>query len=68
MHTETPEVVNAWDTFANRRSLHEPLLDYSEDMWEDAKLDEVEEWLHHRLHTHASKRRAQVWSVDVDQE
>lgn len=67
MHAETTEVVNAWDTFANRKPLHEPLLDHSDDMWMDAKLDSVEEWLHQRIQTNASKRRAQVWSVDDDQ-
>ena len=39
------KVANAWDTFAVRNPEYLQLIDWDPDIWSDANLDAVEEWL-----------------------
>lgn len=45
------QVVDNWDTYAVRkpRVEQQQLVDFSVDLWEDARLDEVESWLEEHL-------------------
>lgn len=56
------EVVDAWDTYAVRAPPALQLLDYTQDLWEDARLEEVEEWLTQHLQSRSS-RRANMWTA-----
>lgn len=58
-------MANSWKTHARRDSQTQPLIDYSDDLWMDAKLDEVEDWLNEHLRSrHEKKRRQNVWTMD----
>lgn len=58
------KVVNAWDTYAVRHPDTAQLIDYDADLWEDAKLGEVEEWLvNHLRNRGTAKRRATMMRV-----
>ena len=59
------QVVNAWDTYAVRSPANMQLLDFAADLWEDARLDEVEEWLSQHLRNRSSERRTNVWAAQL---
>ena len=60
----TSKVANAWETWSNRQPSYLPLVDFTDDLWEDADLTSVEEWLTNRLQSHQARRRANAWAVE----
>lgn len=53
------KVYHAWNTYALQEPDHTQFLDY-EDLWTDAELDAVEDWLESRLQGRASRRRLNI--------
>ncbi|CAK9007318.1 unnamed protein product [Durusdinium trenchii] len=57
-------VATEWDTWAVQYPKNRKVIDYSNDLWNDAKLDEVEAWLENHLANRANKRRVDLWEVE----
>ena len=57
------QVARSWDLWVLKQAPADRLVDYSHDLWNDAALDEVEDWLTAHLQRRASSRRVRLDDV-----